>query len=90
MGQNPMAGCGGGMALSWLVILLLLVVVGYLAYRWGQSQTTDGGIDLGRRDGRREHYGSGEALELARRRYAQGDITREEFEQLKRDLQGPA
>ncbi len=84
MGQYPMAGCGGGMGVGLLVGLLLLVLVGYIAYRWGQSQPD--GESLGRRDGRSEHHRRDEALELARRRYAQGDLTRDDFEQLKRDL----
>lgn len=83
MGQYPMDGCGG-MALGWLVGLLLLVLVGYIAYQYGLSQTNGGG--LSRRGGRGEHHGRDEALELARRRYAQGDLSREDFEQLKRDL----
>lgn len=85
MGRSPMGWCGswGGMVgVDWLVVLLLLVVVGYLAYRWGQSQAT--GSALGRPDGR--GHSSDEPLEITRRRYARGEITRDEFEQLKRDL----
>lgn len=84
MGQYPMAGCGGGMGVGLLVGLLLLVLVGYIAYRWGRSRPD--GESLGHGSGRSEHHGRDEALELARRRYAQGELSREDFEQLKRDL----
>jgi putative membrane protein len=35
---------------------------------------------------RRERYDHDDPLEIAKRRYAQGEITREEFEQIQRDL----
>lgn len=71
--------CGGGMALGGLLILLLLVVVGYLAYKFGQSQTEGERISA-------TSPRTNDALEIARRRYAQGEVTREEYEQLRRDL----
>jgi putative membrane protein len=72
----------GMMGTGLLLFILLLVAVGYVAYRLGQnkSQTNvnGGGSSLqGRRD---------EALEVVRRRYAQGEIEREEYERLRRDL----
>jgi uncharacterized membrane protein len=60
-----MGGCAAGMTLGGLVILLLLVGVAYIVYRLVQS----GGQGLGSPSTR-----SGDALELARRRYAQGEV----------------
>lgn len=76
MGNGMMGSCAAGVAFGGLLILLLLVGAAYLVYRLIQS----GGQALSRPSQ------SSDALEVARRRYAQGDINQEEFEQLKRDL----
>lgn len=78
-----MMGCAGGMGFGLLLGLLLLVAVGYVAYRIGESQSSGGGPGSVRsnRSGRAD-----EAVDVARRRYAQGEISREEFERLRRDL----
>jgi putative membrane protein len=76
MGNDMMGSCAAGMALGWLLILLLLAGAAYLVYRLIRS----GGQGLN------EPSRNGDALELARRRYAKGEINRDEFEQLKRDL----
>lgn len=71
--------CGGGMAFGGLLVLLLFAVVGYIAYRFGKT----------RADGSHASTSSrrvDDALEVARARYAKGEITREEFEQFRRDL----
>lgn len=75
--------CAGGMGVGLLLVLLLLAVIGYIAYRLGQSQSN--GEGTGRNPGRRSERGD-EALEMARIRYAKGEISREEFEQIRRDL----
>lgn len=78
-----MMGCTGGMGMmgvGLLLFILLLVGIGYAAYRIGQSSSgpsRSGREGLGRED---------EALEAVRRRYAEGKIDREEFERLRRDL----
>jgi putative membrane protein len=59
------------------LLLILLVVVGWLAYRYIRGR---GGKDM---FAPKEE----EPLEIARRRYARGEITREEFEQIKQDLE---
>ena len=71
--------CGGGMAFGGLLVLLLFAVVGYVAYRFGKSRAEESrtGAASPRTD---------EALEVARARYAKGEITREEYEQFRRDL----
>ncbi|MEX2541403.1 MAG: SHOCT domain-containing protein [Trueperaceae bacterium] len=81
MGDGVM-GCAGGlgmMGLGLLLVILLFVIVGYLAYRFGQSTGPRGA-------GGAVQTRSDEALEAARARYARGEIGREEFERLKRDL----
>lgn len=71
--------CGGGMAFGGLLVLLLFGLVGYVAYRAGKSRVEESGTnDVSSR--------TSDALEIARLRYAQGEITREEYEQLRRDL----
>jgi putative membrane protein len=43
-------------------------------------------VSLVSRNDRPERQGEGTPLDIARRRYARGDISREEFERLKADL----
>lgn len=57
----------------WMVIFWGAII--WLAV-WGVSRFTDGD---------RRGYGD-LALDIARRRYARGEITREEFERLRQDL----
>lgn len=71
-------GGGGSMLLGWLVTLVVLaavVVAAVAGVRWlwttGAATHGDGGDS---------------ALALLRRRYAAGEIDREEFEAKKRDL----
>ncbi len=64
----------GGMWL-WLILLGIAVV---LLWRW---------LD-GRSEAPREREGS--PLEILKRRYARGEIGREEFEERKRNLESPA
>lgn len=85
MGDGMMGGmCAGVMGIGLLVGLLLLVVIAYVAYRLGESRS-NGRSSGEARSGRTSQ--SNEALDLARRRYAQGEISREEFEQFRRDLE---
>jgi putative membrane protein len=71
----------GMMGAGFLLFILLLVAIGYVAYRLGQSQSNgpEGG-------GRADQTRGDKALEAVRRRYAEGEIDREEFERLRRDL----
>lgn len=75
--------CGGAMGIGLLLGLLLLVAVGYVAYRFGQLKAN--GAETSRSPGSRGER-EDHALEIARRRYAQGEISREEFDALRRDL----
>lgn len=72
---------GGGL----LLFILVLVGVGYVAYRLGQDR-----LGHDRPNGPASEQAApvhrDEALEAVRRRYAEGEIEREEFERLRRDL----
>jgi len=62
----------GWMIIIWIVIIGLIV--------WGV-------IALTKRGGSRSESGSNRTLiDIARERYAKGEITREQFEQIKKDL----
>lgn len=76
-----MGAFGAMMPLMLLSTLLfwLAVILGIVAFvRWAA------GLPWGRGEQ------AGDALELARRRYARGEISREEFERLRDDLQRAA
>ena len=68
------------MGFGLLLFILVLVVIGYVAYRFGKNQSSSP------RESASAAVRSDEALELARKRYAEGKIDRDEFERLKRDL----
>ncbi len=84
-GYNGYGGMMGGFGgWGWFLVmpigLIVLVIVGYVIWRgvgWGS------GCGSGR-------YGSyteqDNALEILRQRYARGEISKEQFEQMKRDL----
>jgi len=66
---------GWWMVVGWIVMLLIWVgiaVLAILAFRW-----------FLRRSGANEKQ---TPLEIARERYAMGEITKEQFEQIKKDL----
>lgn len=65
---------GWGMVASGILSLAFLVAL-ILLIVWGVKQIT------GRSEGDRK-----KALEIAKERYARGEITKEAFEQLKKDI----
>lgn len=72
-GMHPMWGPWGiGMALFMLLFWVLVIAALVYGVRWFVTQ------------GRASE--SERPLEIAKRRYARGEITREEFERLKEDL----
>ena len=74
---------GGGMLIGLIFLILLIVVIVALVI---------GGIRLFDRGGRldssprRESAPGQEPLEILRRRYARGEISREEYESMRQDL----
>lgn len=64
---------GFGMMFFWLIFLVLIVVAMVYLLR-GQANPPGGSS---------EHR---EPIEIARERYAKGEIKKEEFEQIKKDL----
>lgn len=68
----------GHMMFGWwgvLIMFILVVAVAVIIFRSsGQAQTTSGPQ-------------ANSALDVLRRRYAEGEISREEFEEKKRDLE---
>ena len=74
-------GRGGGwdgLILGLAVIAAALVVVGLVA-AWAVRKARRGDVASG---------AAGDALEIARRRLASGEITAEEYEQIRRVLRG--
>jgi len=63
--------------MGMLVLLVIIVAAGAFAYSYYRKRGGKGLFS-------QENY---EAMDLARRRYANGEISREEFEQIKRDLE---
>lgn len=63
----------------FMIVLLVLMVVGLVFLIKYLIQTTKGGKDV--------VHGSSRALDILKERYAKGEIDKEEFEKMKRDLQ---
>ena len=81
--MNGMEGCGGDMMammglFGLLVIVLLVLGILYLARALNLGQLFSRGGNA--------HSTQNKALELARERYARGEIDQAEFERLKGDL----
>ncbi len=84
-GWNPStwAGWGGNTWWGWLLMLLFWLLlsgggVAFVAWAVRRSRVGASGGGTGSRPN--------EALEILRHRYVQGEITSEQFEQMKRDL----
>lgn len=80
---SNLAGWGGNMWWGWLLMLLfwaLLIGGGMALVAWAarRGRVSPSGDGAGSRPN--------EALEILRQRYARGEITGEQFEQMKRDL----
>ncbi len=67
-----------GTAMSWWMIIWIVVFWGGLVALivWGIKKLTERGDSTSKRN----------PLDIAKERYAKGEISREEFEQLKKDL----
>ncbi len=77
---------GGGWLIGLIVLILVLLLIG------GAAVVAVLFIGQGSRDGSQavgqELHGEDEALEVLRRRYAAGEIDREEFQRMREELSG--
>jgi putative membrane protein len=71
MGGWPMMGGGIWCAVFWVIVLAVIAVAVYLIVRAAKAGGAGGGKT---------------ALDILKERYARGEITREEFEAMKKDL----
>lgn len=80
MGPGMMGGWGYGMGwvgVIFMVVFWVVLIVGIVfLIRWVAASTRQG-----------ERARGDEALEILKRRYAKGEIGREEFEEKKKDLE---
>lgn len=70
MGWHMGNGMGWGGGLYMLIIFVLIVVGGIAVVRWSLRPGGD----------------ENSALEILKRRYAQGEISKEQFEEMKKDI----
>ena len=70
MGWHMGNGMGWGGGLYMLIIFVLIVVGGIAVVRWSLRSGGD----------------ENSALETLKRRYAQGEISKEQFEEMKKDI----
>jgi putative membrane protein len=75
---------GGGLFIGLIVLVLLLLLVGggIAAVVWFVSQSSQASRQGSGQEPRQES----EALEILRRRYAAGEIDREEFQRMREEL----
>jgi putative membrane protein len=87
---SMMSGFGGLGALFMLpVVLVVVAVVGYFLWRicGGLGMRNGGGCCGGSHYGHYSSYQSrDDALSILRQRYARGEISREQFEQMRKDI----
>lgn len=77
-----LGGPGGSMFPGFgLIVIVVLVVIIVWALAGGRLSGSQGGSSDVR------HAPPEKPLEIVRKRYARGEITREEFERMKKDLQ---
>jgi len=79
MGPGMMGGWGmGWLGMIFMMAFWILVIVGLVFLIKWLIQSTRGAKEVG--------HGTSRALEILKERYARGEITKEEFEQMKKDI----
>ena len=79
MGPGMMGGWGmGWLGMIFMMAFWILVIVGLVFLIKWLIQSTRGAKEVGQ--------GTSRALEILKERYARGEITKEEFEQMKKDI----
>ena len=73
--MNGFTGHGWGMGFGWILGIIILLVILWLAFRAFQPNTEQ--HSLSRKT----------PLDILKERYAKGEIDKEEFEQRKKDLE---
>jgi putative membrane protein len=86
-----MGGLGGFGMLLWIPIVLVIVaVLGYVLWRGNGNWGMGGGggcCGSGHQTTHYANYGSrADAVEILQQRYARGEISREQYEQMKTDI----
>ena len=83
MGGGMMGGFGGGFSLIGLLFNLLIIVGIVVLVIWAVRQFSSGGRDSSQQNNR-----STEATprEIVEKRYARGEITRKEYQEMLSDL----
>ncbi len=65
---------GGGMGFGWIIGIIILLIILWLAFKTFRNNPEN------------PSTGNKTPLEILKERYAKGEIDKEEFEQLKKDL----
>ena len=75
---------GWGMGLGWIFPLAVLGLIGWGVASLARASARSGGAGNGTGNG--TGNGGGEALNILKARYAKGELTREEFETMRREV----
>jgi putative membrane protein len=75
-----MYGMGGGWL--WLLLLVVVVVIGVIMFRGGWSSGSSSG-----RSALPPQSTPGQATDILKERYARGEISRQEYDEMRRTLE---
>lgn len=70
-----MYGMYGGGVLSMFIWPIILLIIGFFLFKW-----------MGQQNGGQNPFQKESALDILQKRYARGEITREEYEEMRRNL----